>query len=35
VKGLIYRQVVSETDKEAILLELKKHDKEAAAKFGA
>lgn len=34
VKGLIYRQVVSEPDKEAILLELKKHDKEASAKFG-
>jgi hypothetical protein len=35
VKGLIYTKVVSEPDKEAILLELKKHDKEAVAKFGA
>ena len=34
VKGLIYTQVSSEPDKEAILLELKKHDKEASAKFG-
>jgi hypothetical protein len=34
VKGLIYTQVVSEPDKEFILQELKKHDKEASAKFG-
>lgn len=33
VKGLVYRQVVAEPDKEAVLLELKKHDKEAAASF--
>ena len=35
VKGLLYTQVVSEPDKDAILMELKKHDKEAIAKFGA
>jgi hypothetical protein len=35
VKGLIYTQVSSEPDKETILQELKKHDKEASAKFGA
>ena len=35
VKGLLYRRVASEPDKEAIMLELKKHDKEASAKFGA
>ncbi len=33
VKGLLYRQVVAEPDKEAVMLELKKHDKEATAKF--
>lgn len=33
VKGLVYRQVVAEPDKEAIMVELKKHDKEASAKF--
>jgi hypothetical protein len=33
VKGLLYKQVTSEPDKEAILLDLKKHDKEASAKF--
>jgi len=34
VKGLLYRQVVAEPDKEAIAVELKKHDKEASARFG-
>jgi hypothetical protein len=34
VKGLLYRQVVSEPDKEYVLTELKKHDKEGSAKFG-
>jgi hypothetical protein len=33
VKGLIYKQVTAEPDKDAILVELKKHDKEAVAKF--
>lgn len=33
VKGLLYRQVVTEPDKEVVMLELKKHDKEATAKF--
>jgi hypothetical protein len=34
VKGLIYRQVTSEPDKEFVLAELKKHDKEGSARFG-
>ncbi|MGA2199301.1 MAG: hypothetical protein ABSG45_05125 [Nitrososphaerales archaeon] len=34
VKGLLYTQVTSDSDKEAVLAELKKHDKEASAKFG-
>ena len=34
VKGLIYRQVTSEPDKEYVLAELKKHDKEGSARFG-
>lgn len=33
VKGLLYRPVVAEPDKEAVLAELKKHDKEGIAKF--
>lgn len=33
VKGLLYRKVVEQADKDAILAELKKHDKEATAKF--
>ena len=33
VKGLLYRQVSSDADKEAVLAELKKHDKEALARF--
>jgi hypothetical protein len=34
VKGLVYRQVTSEPDKEFIIAELKKHDKEGSARFG-
>ena len=34
VKGLLYKQVTSEADKEAVLAELKKQDKEASPKFG-
>jgi hypothetical protein len=34
VKGLIYRQITSEPDKEFVLAELKKHDKEGSARFG-
>jgi len=34
VKGLIYRQVTSEPDKEFVLAELKKHDKDGLARFG-
>jgi hypothetical protein len=34
VKGLIYRQVTSQVDKEFVLTELKRHDKEGSAKFG-
>lgn len=33
VKGLLYRQVVSEADREAVLNQLKKNDKEASPKF--
>ena len=33
VKGLVYRSVSSGPDKEVVLLELKKHDKEATARF--
>ena len=33
VTGLVYRQVVDEADKEVVLQELKKHDKEGSAKF--
>jgi hypothetical protein len=33
VRGLIYRRVTSQPDKEVILQELKKHDKEATARF--
>jgi hypothetical protein len=33
VKGLVYRSVVAQSDRDAVLLELKKHDKEATAKF--
>lgn len=33
VKGLLYKKVTEQADKDAILLELKKHDKEASAKF--
>lgn len=33
VKGLIYREVTSEPDKEFIRAELKKHDKEALPRF--
>ena len=33
VKGLVYKQVVEQADKEAILIELKRHDKEANARF--
>ena len=35
VKGLLYRQVTSDSDKEAVLAELKRHDKEASPRFGA
>jgi hypothetical protein len=34
VKGLLYRQVTQEADKEAVIAELKKHDKEASPLFG-
>lgn len=34
VKGLLYKQVTEESDKEAVLAELKKHDKEASPRFG-
>ncbi len=34
VKGLIYMQVTSEPDKEFVLAEVKKHDKEGIARFG-
>jgi hypothetical protein len=34
VKGLLYKQVSSDADKEAVLAELKKHDKEASPRFG-
>lgn len=33
VKGLVYRQVTSDADREAVLLELKRHDKEAVPRF--
>jgi len=33
VKGLLYRKVMEQGDRDAILAELKKHDKEATAKF--
>jgi hypothetical protein len=33
VKGLLYRQITSEPDKEFVLAEVKKHDKEGSAKF--
>ncbi|MDA4121741.1 MAG: hypothetical protein OK456_01020 [Thaumarchaeota archaeon] len=33
VKGLIYRQVTSEADKEFVMAEVKKHDKEGSARF--
>lgn len=33
VKGLLYRQVVLEPDREVVLAELKKHDKEGSARF--
>jgi len=34
VKGLLYKQVTSDSDKEAVLAELKKQDKEASPRFG-
>ena len=33
VKGLVYKAVSSDSDKEFVLSELKKHDKEAVARF--
>ena len=33
VKGLLYRQVTEDADKEAVLAELKRHDKEASPRF--
>ena len=33
VTGLVYRRVVEEADKEVVLQELKKHDKEGSARF--
>ena len=34
VKGLLYRQVTSDSDREVVLAELKKQDKEASPRFG-
>ena len=34
VKGLVYRSVASDEDKEHVMTELKKLDKEASVKFG-
>lgn len=33
VKGLVYRQVAAQQDREFVTAELKKHDKEATVKF--
>lgn len=33
VKGLVYRKIVEQADRDAVLVDLKKHDKEASAKF--
>ncbi len=33
VKGLLYRPVTSDADKETVLAELKRHDKEASPRF--
>lgn len=35
VTGLVYKRVAEEADREAVLAELKKHDKEATVKFVA
>jgi hypothetical protein len=34
VKGLLYKRVLLEADREVVLVELKKHDKEASPRFG-
>jgi hypothetical protein len=33
VRGLVYRQVTADADKEAVILELKRHDKEGIPRF--
>ena len=33
VRGLVYRQVVAEADREFVIAELKRHDKDGVARF--